>query len=76
MINYGGWQAELINEFGCGFVIPSKNAIEAARIINNNVQDKSKLEKMSKASNYLANKFSVDNNFKIFKGVIDNVNKL
>ena len=73
MINYGGWQAELIKDSGSGFRIPSNDAINSAKIINEILSDKAKLDQMSKASITLAKKFDVDTNYQKFIAVVDNV---
>ena len=73
MINYGGWQEELLRETGCGFVIPSDDATTSAKIINGIITDKSILSKMSKASLALAGEFDVETNFQRFVQVLDKV---
>ena len=73
MINYAGWQKDLLQETGAGFNIPSNNAKKAAEIINSIINNKEKINQMSKASNSLANKFSIEKNYQKFKTIIDNV---
>ncbi len=73
MINYGGWQAELIKDTGSGFRIPANDAINSAKIINEILSDQAKLDQMSKASITLAKKFDVDTNYQKFVAVVDNV---
>jgi len=73
MINYGGWQAELLSETGCGFIIPPKDALTSAKIIDGIITDKLKLSEMSKASSTLAGEFDVETNFQRFVKVLDNV---
>tara|TARA_Y100000590_G_scaffold346139_1_gene396241 strand:- start:1345 stop:2535 length:1191 start_codon:yes stop_codon:yes gene_type:complete len=73
MINYGGWQADLIKDIGFGFVIPSNDAINSAKIINKIIRDKAKLNQMSKASINLAKEFDIETNYQKFVGVVDSV---
>ena len=73
MINYGGWQADLLNKMGCGFTIPPNDAINSAKKINDIITDKPKLSQMSKASISLAGAFDIETNYNKFVGVIDNV---
>ena len=73
MINYGGWQAELLNDSGSGFVIPPNNSKKAANLIQNIIDDKKVLIQMSKASRQLAYKFDIKTNYKKFEGIIDNI---
>jgi len=73
MINYGGWQADLLSKMSCGFIIPPNDAINSAKKINDIITDKSKLSQMSKASINLAHKFDIETNYNKFVDVIDNV---
>ena len=73
MINYGGWQADLLKDTGCGFVIPSNDPNNAAEMINKIVTNTTQLNQMSKASITLAKKFDIETNYKAFEGVINNV---
>ena len=73
MINYGGWQSELLNDFGCGFTIPPNDAINSAKMINQMITDKTNLNRMSKASKILAKKFDLETNCKKFVSLVDNV---
>jgi glycosyltransferase involved in cell wall biosynthesis len=75
MINYGGWQKELLDDSGAGFTIPKRNAKIAAKKINNLLKNKNKLNNMSEASLILAKKFDIESNFKKFVRVIDCVYK-
>jgi len=76
MINYNGWQADLLNKTGAGFIIPSNNPKSAATIINDIIKDKSRLKEMSNESKKLAYQFDVDSNYKKFAKVIDYVSTL
>ena len=73
MINYGGWQAKLLNDKGCGFSIKPNDTQNSASIINKILSDKEKLDQMSRASINLAKKFDVETNYQKFAGVVDNV---
>lgn len=60
-INYGGWQAELIEETGAGLVLPPDDPDEAARRLGSFVADGQRLERAGKAARQLAEKrFSRD----------------
>ena len=73
MINYGGWQADLLRDTGCGFIIPPNDPINSAKIINDIINNESKLNKMSKASIALAKEFDIETNYNKFVGVVDSV---
>ena len=73
MINYGGWQADLLQKTGCGFRIPSNDAENAALKLNRIINNRTKLKEMSKASNNLAKEFTVETNYQKFEQVVDNV---
>ncbi len=60
MINYGGWQSDLLIESGAGFVVSNYNYKKAFSVIDSIISEKNQLNKMSKASKLLADKFSVD----------------
>lgn len=53
-LNYGGWQADLLNETGAGIVLPPDDPIEGARLLAAFVQDKARLQSASEASRRLA----------------------
>ncbi len=72
MINYGGWQADLLKESGAGFIIPQNNSSQAAKIINNVLTNDETLNQMKKASRQLSHQFDVNTNFRKFETVIDN----
>jgi len=76
MINYGGWQADLIKKTGCGFIIPSNKPENAAKILDKMINNKEKLKEMSKASLTLSQEFSIENNYRKFEQVIDHVTSL
>lgn len=60
-INYGGWQAELLEENGAGIVLPPNDPGRAAKILSDFVADKSRLKKAGQAARELAEeRFSRD----------------
>ena len=60
MLNYGGWQSNLINSSGAGFSIPPNNPKKASIIINKIIKDKKKLDLMAECSKKLSNNFKVE----------------
>lgn len=61
MINYQGWQADILDETGAGFVISPGKPEEAAITLNKFIQDKERVANARKASRKLATeKFSRD----------------
>ena len=71
MINYGGWQADLLKESGAGFIIPHNNSFLAAKILNDVLTNDETLDQMKKASRQLSHQFDVNTNFQKFETVID-----
>ena len=71
MINYGGWQAELLKESGAGFIIPQKDPIGAAKKLNEVILNDKKLHQMGQASQNLATQFDINSSYKKFENVID-----
>jgi glycosyltransferase involved in cell wall biosynthesis len=71
MINYEGWQAELLNKTKAGFTIPKNNPKEAAKILNDVLINKEKINQMSLCSERLSLKFDINTNYKKFEQVID-----
>lgn len=60
-INYGGWQAELLEETGAGIVLPPDDPDEAAKGLGDFIKDKSEFAKAGRAARNLAEKhFSRD----------------
>ena len=49
MLNYGGWQADLIKN-NAGFIIPNNDPIQASVIIESYINDKDKINVMSNES--------------------------
>ena len=73
MINYNGWQADLLNKTGAGFIIPPNDPKSAARRIDDIIKSKSRLDKMSNESKKLSYKFDLESNYKKFEQVIDDI---
>jgi len=74
MINYRGWQADLLAESGAGIVVPPQDARAAAAQLLDFMQDKVRLEKASSAAMHLANsKFSRDRLAKDLISVLEQV---
>lgn len=71
MINYGGWQAKLLQETGAGFIIPPNDPLIAANQLNDMLSDKEMLNNMSRASFKLAKHYDINTNYKKFEKVID-----
>lgn len=62
MINYEGWQADLLRNSGAGIVVPSSRPEEAAQMLNKFISDSNRLRKGEEAARRLAdNDFSRDN---------------
>lgn len=60
-INYGGWQAKMLEQTGAGIVLPPTNPEKAARILGYFLQDKEQLKAAAKAARHLAEeRFSRD----------------
>jgi len=59
-INYGGWQADLIEETGAGIVMPPGNPEKGAEVLAEFISDQVSLEQASKAARQLAERFSRD----------------
>ena len=71
MINYDGWQSDLIKNFNIGFKIPKNNPKKAAKKIKNIVDDKKSNLKMSKNSKKLSKEYSVNSNCDKFLKLIE-----
>ncbi len=60
-INYKGWQADLIEKYHCGIVLPPNDPGNAYHLLDKLAHDKNRLEKMSENGLFLAkNHFSRD----------------
>jgi glycosyltransferase involved in cell wall biosynthesis len=53
-INYGGWQADLLNETGSGIVLPPKDLNQAAKLLTDFALDEERLKNASAAARELA----------------------
>ena len=71
IINYGGWQADLIHETKAGLVVPADDPRTAAKQLNTLISDQVALKKMATASKHLASRFDVETWFKLFAKSID-----
>ena len=71
MINYGGWQAELLKESKAGFIIPKNDPFQSACLLNQIINNKKKLSQMELASKKLSLDFDINTNYKKFEKVID-----
>ena len=65
MINYGGWQADLLNEYDAGIIVSPDDPIIGAKKLNNLLQDKQRLHNMGQAGLELAK--TVFNRNKLYK---------
>ena len=62
LINYGGWQADLLKETGAGLIVPPQNPEEAAGLLHDFLQDSERVSRSGKAARKLAEeKFDRDN---------------
>ncbi|MGY8788280.1 MAG: glycosyltransferase family 4 protein, partial [Fidelibacterota bacterium] len=71
MINYGGWQAELLKKSGAGFIIAKNDPLKAANQLNDLLLDKERLNNMGIASLKLSKHYDINTNYKKFEKVID-----
>ena len=71
MINYGGWQADLLNEYDAGIVVSPDDPIIGAKKLNNLLQDKQRLQNMGQAGLELAKTvFNRNELYKSFENVL------
>ena len=71
MINYGGWQADLLNEYDAGIVVSPDDPIIGAKKLNNLLQDKQRLHNMGQAGLELAKTvFNRNELYKSFENVL------
>ena len=74
MINYKGWQANLIEKYNAGIVVPSDNASIAAIALESLIVDEKRLFSNGKAAKKLAIKhFDRDKLYKSFESVFHSV---
>jgi len=71
LINYEGWQADVLYQYNAGIVVPPDDPIAAAIIVNNLLEDRKRLQSMSKASLELAKTvFNRNELYKSFENVL------
>ena len=71
MINYGGWQADLLNEYDAGIVVSPDDPIIGAKKLNNLLLDKQRLQNMGQAGLELAKTvFNRNELYKSFENVL------
>ena len=71
MINYGGWQADLLNKYDAGIVVSPDDPIIGAKKLNNLLQDKQRLQNMGQAGLELAKTvFNRNELYKSFENVL------
>ena len=73
MINYGGWQSDLIKKNKAGILIPNNEPAKAMSLIYETIFDKDKISSMSKASRELSFNYTVDVNYKKLEKLIKSV---
>ena len=73
MLNYGGWQSELIIKNKAGFTISKNDPKKAIQKINDIVNNKSLLKNMANNSKDLSYLFSTNSNFKKLQDVINGI---
>jgi len=72
MINYKGWQSELLKETGSGITVPYHDIVYAAKLLNSFISDEEKLHKASVSSKNLAEvKFNRDNLYDCFEKTLN-----
>lgn len=72
-INYGGWQADLIEETGAGIVMPPGDPEKGAQVLAEFLSDQVSLEQASKAARQLAERFSRDVAASRFVSILEQV---
>ena len=71
MINYGGWQADLLTEYDAGIIVSPDDPIIGAKKLNNLLQDKQRLHNMGQAGLELAKTvFNRNELYKSFENVL------
>ena len=73
MINYGGWQSELIKKNNAGFIIPNNDPKKALEIINEYIFDNEKIIDMGLCSKKLSHSFSIEKNYTIFENTLNSL---
>lgn len=71
MINYGGWQADLLNKYNAGIVVSPDDPISGAKKLNNLLKDKERLQNMGQEGLKLAKTvFNRNELYKSFENVL------
>ena len=71
MINYEGWQADILNQYSAGIVVPPDDPIAAAKKLNNLLEDKKQLQSFGQAGLELAKTvFNRNELYKSFENVL------
>jgi len=74
MINYGGWQAELLNKFDAGIVVPPDDPIAGAKKLDSLLLDRKRLNIMGQASLDLAKTaFNRNRLYESFESILLNI---
>ena len=73
MINYGGWQSDLLKKTGAGFIIPNNNPKEASDIINDLINNQKSINSMKANSKKLSESFTITLNCKKFINIVKKV---
>ncbi len=74
MINYSGWQRELLEKNNAGFYVPFDNHIKGAEILNKVISDDKIQKNMGNSAKRLANQnFSIDAQYPKFERVLKSV---
>ncbi len=73
MLNYEGWQYDLLKKQNAGFKIPSNDANKAALLINDVVNNQDRIKKMGISARYLSKKFDVNRNYLKIRDILTNI---
>ena len=60
IINYGGWQKNILESKGAGFVLPQKNTDQAARMLHSLLDNHKQLKAMERAASRTARQFDIE----------------
>jgi glycosyltransferase involved in cell wall biosynthesis len=60
IINYGGWQKNILESKGAGFVLPYKNTDQAARMLHSLLDNHKQLKAMERAASRTARQFDIE----------------
>jgi len=71
MINYGGWQKDLLEKTKAGFAVPPDNPLQAAEILHDFITNERKLAEYSASARKLArDQFSIESLYKKFENIL------